>query len=76
MVYPFGRWYGVENKTGDWCRWCKLFYYGNKRLSDIDVLDYEQAGLSCAIRTAQPHQHVARQIFLETGTFGIYQWQT
>ncbi|MGL6034654.1 MAG: FAD-dependent monooxygenase, partial [Acinetobacter johnsonii] len=34
---------------------------------DIDVLDYKQAGLSCAIRTAQPHQHVARQIFLETG---------
>ena len=34
---------------------------------DIDVLDYEQAGISCAIKTAQPHQHVARQIFLETG---------
>ena len=34
---------------------------------DIDVLDYKQAGISCAIRTAQPHQHVARQIFLETG---------
>ena len=34
---------------------------------DLDVLDYKQAGLTCAIRTAQPHQHVARQIFLETG---------
>lgn len=34
---------------------------------DLDVLDYKQAGLSCAIKTAQPHQHVARQIFLETG---------
>lgn len=34
---------------------------------DLDILDYKQAGLSCAIRTAQPHQHVARQIFLETG---------
>ncbi|MFH7767433.1 FAD-dependent monooxygenase [Acinetobacter sp. BSP-28] len=34
---------------------------------DIDILDYKQAGLTCAIRTAQPHQHVARQIFLETG---------
>lgn len=34
---------------------------------DIDVLDYQQAGLTCAIRTAQPHLHVARQIFLETG---------
>ena len=34
---------------------------------DLDILDYKQSGLSCAIRTAQPHQHVARQIFLETG---------
>lgn len=34
---------------------------------DLDVLDYQQAGISCAIRTVQPHQHVARQIFLETG---------
>ncbi|MFX1822497.1 FAD-dependent monooxygenase [Acinetobacter sp. AS5] len=34
---------------------------------DIDVLDYKQAGISCAIKTAQPHQHMARQIFLETG---------
>lgn len=34
---------------------------------DIDVLDYKQAGISCAIKTAQPHQHVARQIFLDTG---------
>lgn len=34
---------------------------------DLDILDYKQAGLTCAIRTAMPHQHVARQIFLETG---------
>lgn len=34
---------------------------------DLDVLDYRQAGITCAIRTAQPHKHVARQIFLETG---------
>ncbi|OAL82930.1 FAD-dependent monooxygenase [Acinetobacter sp. SFA] len=34
---------------------------------DIDVLDYKQAGISCAIKTVQPHQHMARQIFLETG---------
>lgn len=34
---------------------------------DLAILDYKQAGLSCAIRTQQPHQHVARQIFLETG---------
>ncbi len=34
---------------------------------DIDILDYKQAGISCAIQTAQPNLHVARQIFLETG---------
>ena len=34
---------------------------------DLDILDYKQAGLTCAIRTAQPHLHVARQIFLPTG---------
>ncbi|OAL81383.1 FAD-dependent monooxygenase [Acinetobacter sp. SFB] len=34
---------------------------------DLDILDYKQAGLTCAIRTAQLHQHIARQIFLETG---------
>lgn len=34
---------------------------------DIDVLDYQQAGVSCAIKTVQSNQYVARQIFLETG---------
>ncbi len=34
---------------------------------DTDVLDYKQAGISCAIKTTQPNAHVARQIFLETG---------
>ena len=34
---------------------------------ELDVLDYQQAGLSCAIRTTMPHQYVARQIFLPTG---------
>lgn len=34
---------------------------------DLDVLDYQQAGLTCAIRTTQPHQYVARQIFHPTG---------
>lgn len=34
---------------------------------DLDVLDYKQSAVSCAIKTAQPHQHVARQIFLPTG---------
>ncbi|MGE8654979.1 MAG: FAD-dependent monooxygenase [Acinetobacter gandensis] len=34
---------------------------------DLDVLDYKQAGVSCAIKTTQQHLHVARQIFLETG---------
>ena len=34
---------------------------------DLDVLDYKQAGLTCAIKTVQPHAYVARQIFLPTG---------
>lgn len=33
----------------------------------LDVLNYQQTAMSCAIRTEQPHQHVARQIFLPTG---------
>lgn len=33
----------------------------------LDVLDYHQAAISCAIKTTQPHQYVARQIFLPTG---------
>lgn len=34
---------------------------------DYDILDYQQAGLTCAIRTVQPHRYVARQIFHPTG---------
>lgn len=34
---------------------------------DLDVLDYKQAAISCAIKTTQPNQYVARQIFLPTG---------
>ncbi|ENU34134.1 FAD-dependent monooxygenase [Acinetobacter parvus] len=34
---------------------------------DLDVLDYKQAAISCAIKTAQPNHYVARQIFLPTG---------
>jgi ubiquinone biosynthesis UbiH/UbiF/VisC/COQ6 family hydroxylase len=34
---------------------------------DLDVLDYKQAAISCAIKTIQPNQYVARQIFLPTG---------
>lgn len=33
----------------------------------LDVLDYHQSAISCAIKTTQPHQHLARQIFLPTG---------
>jgi 2-octaprenylphenol hydroxylase len=33
----------------------------------LDVLDYKQAAISCAIKTTQPNQYVARQIFLPTG---------
>ncbi|ENW78083.1 hypothetical protein F909_03766 [Acinetobacter sp. ANC 3929] len=34
---------------------------------DLDVLDYQQAAISCAIKTTQSNQYVARQIFLPTG---------
>ncbi|OEC88391.1 FAD-dependent monooxygenase [Acinetobacter sp. YK3] len=34
---------------------------------DLDVLDYKQAAISCTIKTTQPNQYVARQIFLPTG---------
>lgn len=33
----------------------------------LDLLNYQQTAISCAIRTEKPHQHVARQIFLPTG---------
>lgn len=39
----------------------------DKAMIDLDVLDYKQAAISCAIKTALPHEHVARQIFLPTG---------
>ena len=38
---------------------------------DFDILDYKQAGLTCAIRTAQPHQYMARQIFHPTGPLAL-----
>ncbi|MDU6286975.1 MAG: FAD-dependent monooxygenase, partial [Acinetobacter sp.] len=38
-----------------------------KAFIDLDVLDYKQAAISCAIKTSKPHNHVARQIFLPTG---------
>ena len=34
---------------------------------DLDILDYKQAAISCAVKTTQPNQYVARQIFLPTG---------
>lgn len=34
---------------------------------DINVFDYKQAAIGCAIKTKHPHDHVARQIFLPTG---------
>lgn len=34
---------------------------------DLDVLDYRQTAITCAIYTAKPHQHIARQVFLPTG---------
>lgn len=37
----------------------------------LDELDYDQTALTCAIRTQQTHQHVARQIFLPTGPLAL-----
>ncbi|MFB2578945.1 FAD-dependent monooxygenase [Acinetobacter sp. c2-A9] len=37
----------------------------------IERLDYQQTAISCAIRTEQPHQHTARQIFLPTGPLAL-----
>lgn len=34
---------------------------------DLDVLNYKQSAISCAIYTAKPHQQIARQVFLPTG---------
>lgn len=33
---------------------------------EIDVLDYQQSVLSCVVKTAQHHQHVARQMYNPT----------
>lgn len=33
----------------------------------FDELDYQQTAISCAIYTEQPHQQIARQVFLPTG---------
>ena len=41
-------------------------------LMDLDVLDYEQSAISCAVKTTRPHAHVARQIFFTDGTIGIF----
>lgn len=37
----------------------------------LDVLDYHETAISCAILTEQPHHHVARQIFLPTGPLAL-----
>ncbi|KAA8735560.1 FAD-dependent monooxygenase [Acinetobacter qingfengensis] len=34
---------------------------------ELDILNYAETAISCAIRTDHPHQYVARQIFLPTG---------
>lgn len=33
----------------------------------VDLLDYKQMALTCAIRTEKPHGGIARQVFLPTG---------
>ncbi len=39
---------------------------------DLDVLDYKQAGLSCAIQTAQPNQHVGPSDFSGNWPIGLF----
>ena len=42
---------------------------------DLDVLDYKQAAISCAIKTSKPHHYVARQIFYLQGLWHICRWR-
>lgn len=42
----------------------------------LDVLNYQQTAISCAIRTEKPHQYVARQIFLPTGPLAFLPMKT
>ncbi len=39
----------------------------NEAMIGLDVLDYQQSGVTCAIKTEKLHCYVARQIFLPTG---------
>ncbi|MGM8888668.1 FAD-dependent monooxygenase, partial [Psychrobacter sp. 1U2] len=38
---------------------------------EIDILDYNQTAICCAIQTAKPHQATARQAMLPTGTLAL-----
>jgi 2-polyprenyl-6-methoxyphenol hydroxylase-like FAD-dependent oxidoreductase len=42
---------------------------------DLDVLDYKQAAISCAIKTTKPNQYVARQIFYLQVLWHICRWR-
>ena len=37
----------------------------------LDTLDYHQTAICCAIKTERPHQHIARQAMLPTGTLAL-----
>ncbi|WP_230661290.1 FAD-dependent oxidoreductase [Psychrobacter sp. I-STPA10] len=37
----------------------------------LDTLDYHQTAICCAIHTEKPHQHIARQAMLPTGTLAL-----
>lgn len=39
----------------------------DQAMIDLNILDYKQSAISCGIKTAKPHQYVARQLFLPTG---------
>lgn len=43
----------------------------NQAQISLDVLDYKQAAISCAIKTQKHHEYVARQLFLPTGPLAL-----
>lgn len=38
---------------------------------ELDILDYHQTAICCAIKTQKPHQQTARQVFLPTGPLAL-----
>lgn len=42
----------------------------------LDILNYRETAISCAIKTEKAHRHVARQIFLPTGPLAFLPMQS